>query len=85
MDIGPLGGYRLPPAVRDAFGTATAQELADKLGVTKKPTPELAGEADAAYQSLRAGDAAPARALLVDRLGVSESSADSAIAALPRL
>jgi hypothetical protein len=85
MDLGPLGGYRLPPAIRDAYGTATAQELADQLGITKPPTPDLAGEADAAYQSLRNGDQAPARTLLIDKLGVSEANADAALARLPRL
>jgi len=85
MDLGPLGGYRLPATIREAYGTVTAQELADQLGVTKRPTPELAGEADAAYQSLRKGDRGPARALLVDRLGVSEANADSALAKLPAL
>ena len=85
MDLGPLGGYRLPPAIRDAYGTATAQELADQLGVTKQPTPDLAGEADAAYQSLRKGNHAPARSLLINKLGVSESKADEALAKLPKL
>ena len=85
MDIGPLGGYRLPPAIRDAYGTATAQELADQLGITKTPTPDLAGQADAAYQALRNGDPAPARSLLIDKLGVSEANADAALARLPRL
>jgi len=85
MDLGPLGGYRLPTALKNAYGTATAQELADQLGVTKQPTAALSGTADAAYQALRRGDQGPARALLVDDLGVSETKADEALAKLPRL
>jgi len=85
MDLGALGNYPLPAALRSAYGVATAQQLADQLGVTRQPTAALAGEADAAYQALRRGDTAPARALLVDKLGVSEAAADTALAKLPRL
>jgi hypothetical protein len=85
MDLGILRSYRLPPAIRDAYGVSTAQELADQLGVTKRPTPDLAGEADAAYQALKRGDRVPARTLLVDKLGVSESNADAALAKLPKI
>ena len=85
MDLGPLGGYRLPAALTKAYGVETAQQLADQLGVTKQPTPELGGRADAAYQALRRGDSGPARALLVDDLGVSEQKADDALAKLPEL
>lgn len=84
MDIGPLGSYRLPAAIRTAYGTDTAQQLADQLGVTKQPSLALSQEAEAAYEALKAGDDAPARSLLVDQLGVSEQSADSAIAKFPR-
>ncbi len=85
MDLGLLGGYRLPTAIRDAYGVETAQQLADQLGVTKAPTADLAPDADAAYLALKRGDAAPARTLLVDKLGVSESNADAALAKLPPL
>ncbi|MDO9352250.1 MAG: hypothetical protein Q7T55_01055 [Solirubrobacteraceae bacterium] len=85
MDLGPLGGYRLPVALKNAYGVGTAQELADQLGVTKRPTAALAGTADAAYQALRRGDTGPARRLLVDDLGVTEAKADEALAALPPL
>ncbi|MCS5732452.1 hypothetical protein [Herbiconiux daphne] len=85
MDLGPLGSYRLPAALKAAYGVTTAQELADQLGVTKQPTPELGATADAAYQALRRGDHGPARALLIDDLGVSEDKADAAIAKLPQL
>jgi hypothetical protein len=85
MDLGPLGSYRLPTQIKNAYGTTTAQELADQLGVTKRPTPELAGEADAAYKALKRGDQNPARTLLVDKLGISESNADAALAKLPPL
>lgn len=85
MNLGPLGGYRLPLALREAYGTTTAQELADQLGITKQPDAALAGEADAAYRALKAGDTCPARALLIDGLGVSEANADAALAKLPKL
>ena len=85
MNLGPLGSYRLPTAMRDAYAVTTAQELADQLGVTKAPSADLGPVADAAYQSLRRGDTAPARALLVDKLGVSEQNADAAIAKFPEL
>lgn len=85
MDLGNLSNYPLPPAIRSAYGVATAQELADQLGVTKKPTAALANDADAAYRALRQGDKAPARKLLVDELGVSETTADAALAKLPKL
>lgn len=85
MNIGPLGSYRLPAALREAYGTDTAQQLADHLGVTKQPSLALSSKADAAYNALKKGDTAPARALLVDELGVSEKNADAALAKLPRL
>jgi hypothetical protein len=85
MDIGPYGSYRLPAQIRDAYGVDTAQQLADQLGVTKRPSSELSGEADAAYRALKNGDQGPARALLVDHLGVSEQKADEALGKLPSL
>ncbi|WP_066043028.1 hypothetical protein [Herbiconiux solani] len=85
MDLGPLGGYRLPTAIKNAYGTTTAQELADQLGVTKQPTPGLGATADAAYQALQRGDRGPARALLIDDLGISPEKADDALARLPEL
>jgi hypothetical protein len=84
MDLGNLGNYPLPGILRTAYGVDTAQELADQLRVTKQPTSALAGNADAAYQALRAGETAPARTLLVDDLGVSPAKADEAIARLPK-
>lgn len=85
MDIGPVGNYRLPRTIRDAYGTDTAQDLADQLGVTKRPDPAISSEADAVYRALQKGDVGPARALLVERLGVSEQNADNALAKLPKL
>jgi hypothetical protein len=85
MDLGPLAGYRLPTALQNAYGVQTAQQLADQLGVTKQPTPDLGPAADAAYGALKKGDQGPARALLVDKLGVSPEKADEAIAKLPAL
>ncbi len=40
MDIGLLGGYRLPDAIRTAYGVDTAQQLADQLGVTPQKADE---------------------------------------------
>jgi hypothetical protein len=85
MDLGPLGGYRLPTALQNAYGVQTAQQLADQLGVTKQPTADLGPEADAAYGALKRGDQAPARSLLVDKLGVTAEKADEALAKLPSL
>lgn len=85
MDLGPLGSYRLPVALKNAYGASTAQELADQLGVSMRPTGDLGSTADAAYQALRRGDTGPARALLVHDLGVSEGKADDALAKLPTL
>jgi hypothetical protein len=85
MDLGALGNYPLPVILQSAYGVATAQELADQLGVTRAPTPALAGDADAAYQALKKGDTAPARALLIDELGVTPAKADEANARLPKI
>jgi hypothetical protein len=85
MDIGLLGNYQLPDSIKRAYGVDTAQQLADQLGVTKKPSLTLAGEADAAYKALKSGDQAPARTLLVDKLGVTPAKADEALAKLPAL
>ena len=84
MNLGPLGSYRLPAAIRNAYGVETAQDLADQLGVTKRPSLTMSGEAEDAYSALKRGDRAPARALLVDQLGVSEANADAALAKLPK-
>ena len=85
MDLGNLGNYPLPASIQAAYGVATAQQLADQLGVSKRPTADLAGEADEAYRALKKGDQAPARVLLVEKLGVSEADADAALAKLPRI
>ncbi|GAA1002183.1 hypothetical protein [Subtercola frigoramans] len=85
MDLGSLGSYRLPAAIRTGYGVVTAQELADQLGVTKRPGPELVRQAETAYHALQQGNTLPARALLVEQLGVSETSADAALAKLPAL
>lgn len=85
MDLGTFGNYRLPAPIRDAYGVATAQELADQLGVTKQPSLALSTEAEDAYKALKRGDREPARTLLVDRLGVSASKADEALDKLPPL
>lgn len=83
MNLGPFTDYRLPSAIRSAYGVDTAGQLADQLGVSKQPTLALSGKADAAYAALKTGDQQPARALLVDDLGVSPERADAALAKLP--
>ncbi|GGF31849.1 hypothetical protein [Subtercola lobariae] len=85
MDLGSLSNYPLPALIRTAYGVDTAQQLADQLGVTKQPGAELGSQADAAYQALKTGDTGPARTLLIDKLGVSETKADEALAKLPTL
>lgn len=85
MDLGPIGNYPLPATIKEAYGVESAQQLADQLGVTKPPSLMLAGQANAAYAALKQGDTAPARLLLIDKLGVSPQKADEALAKLPPL
>jgi hypothetical protein len=84
MDLGQFASYRLPPGIRDAFGVGTAQELADQLGVQGTLSPELAGEAEGAYNAYRRGDIEAARSFLTTRLGLSEQTADDALAKLSK-
>jgi hypothetical protein len=84
VDLGPLGTYRLPASLREAYGVDTAQEFADALGVSRNPTSELGSTAEAAYQALRRGDSEPARALLINDLGISDEKADEALAKFPQ-
>jgi len=82
MDLGTLANYPLPARFRDALGVSTAQELADSLGAEGTASPELGQSAESAYNALRSGDPAPARALLVDSLNVEPSVADATLAKL---
>jgi len=82
MNLGTLANYPMPAPVRDALGASTAQQLADRLGADGQFSPELAHAAEAAYNALRAGDRAPARALLVDAFSVDPATADAAVEAL---
>lgn len=83
MELGELGAQSLPATVAKAFGASTVQELADRLGVSIPPGPGFSDEADAAWRSLKDGDVAPARRVLIERLGVSEERADDALAKAP--
>ena len=63
-------------------------KAAGLMGGLATPGVALAGGTIAgieAYRALRRGDLAPARALLVEGLGVSEANADAALKRLPRL
>lgn len=82
MNLGQYSSYPLPASLKTAFGANTAQELADQLGLEGELSPQLATKADAAYNSYRSGDAAPARALLIE-LGMSDAAAGDALAKLP--
>jgi hypothetical protein len=81
MDLGRYASYPLPAPVKTAFGADTAQQLADQLGASGTLTPELAGEAERAYDAFRRGDTQPARSLLTS-LGLSDATADDVITKL---
>lgn len=82
MDLGPYASYRLPAAVRNAFGADTAQQLADQLGVQGTLTPGLATEAEAAYNAHRAGHPTAAHDFLTTRLGLSDDVARDVLSKL---
>jgi hypothetical protein len=82
MDLGPYASYPLPARVKRAFGVDTAAALADSIGATGSLTPELAREAESAYNSWVTGDTAPARAFLSTRLGLDDAAADDVVAKL---
>lgn len=83
--LGLIAAFPLPPEIRAAYGVETAQQLADQIGVTKRPTIWMRGEATKAYEALKKGDQAPAMTLLTKGLGVTEQNAREALAKLPAL
>jgi hypothetical protein len=85
VSLGLLAMFPLPDAIKDAYGVTTAQQLADQLGVTKRPSLSMRGEATEAYEALQRGDQGPAMTLLTETLGVPEQNAKDALAKLPPL
>lgn len=85
VSLGLLAAVSLPPQIKAAYGVDTAQQLADQIGVTKRPTLWMRAEAVQAYEALKDGDQDPAMALLTERLGVPEQNAREALAKLPPL
>lgn len=83
VSLGLIAAFTLPPEIKAAYGVETAQQLADQIGVTKRPTIWMRAEATQAYEALQRGDHAPAMTLLTERLGVSEENAREALAKLP--
>ena len=82
MDLGNYASYPLPARLTRAFGTDTAGQLADKLGAKGTLTPELARDAESAYNAYSKGDEAPAREFLKTRLGLDDAVVDDVIAKL---
>ncbi len=85
VSLGVIAAFPLPPAIKQAYGVETAQQLADQIGVTKKPSLFMRGQAMAAYEALQRGDQGPAMTLLTKTLGVPEANAREALAKLPAL
>ena len=83
MDLGHYSSYRLPYPIRTAFGIVTAQDLADKLGLTGTLTADDAHEAELAYEQYAMGELGAAHRFLIDRCGLSEQVATDALARLP--
>jgi hypothetical protein len=84
MDLGSLASYPMPANIRSAFGADTAQQLADKLGIDAKMTPELGRNADAAYNEYKKGNLDAVRAFMKGDLGMSDASIEDALARLPK-
>lgn len=84
MNLGSLASYPMPANIRSAFGADTAQQLADTLGIDVKPTPELARQADAAYNEYKKGNLDAVRTFMKSQLGMSETNIESALAKLPK-
>ncbi len=85
VSLGLLAMFPLPQQIKDAYGVASAQQLADQIGITKQPSLSMRAEATTAYEALQRGDQGPAMTLLVERLGAPEQNAKEALAKLPAL
>jgi uncharacterized protein YidB (DUF937 family) len=85
VSLGLLAMFPLPQQIKDAYGVQTAQQLADQIGVTKRPSLAMRAEATTAYEALQRGDQGPAMTMLTQSLGVSEQNAKEALAKLPAL
>ena len=73
MDLGQYASYPLPARIKETFGVDTAGQLADQLGVRGELTPQLARDAESAYNDYTRGDTQPAQQLLA-RLGLDDSA-----------
>jgi hypothetical protein len=82
MDLGNYANYPLPDRIKRAFGADTAGQLADKLGAKGTLTPELARDAESAYNSYSRGDEGPAREFLKTKLGLDDGVVDDVLAKL---
>ena len=82
MDLGNYASYPLPERIKRAFGADTAGQLADKLGAKGTLTPELARDAESAYNSYSRGDEQAARDFLKTKLGLDEAVVDDVLAKL---
>jgi hypothetical protein len=85
VSLGLLAMFPLPQQIKDAYRVQSAQQLADQIGVTKKPSLSMRAEATAAYEALQRGDRGPAMTLLTETLGVPEQNAKEALTKLPVL
>jgi hypothetical protein len=83
VNLGPYAGYVLPQDIQRAFDVVTAQQLADQLGVSGQVTPDLAREAESAYNTYRAGDSTAVLAFLKHRLRASDDVISRALSRLP--
>jgi len=83
MNLGHYSSYRLPHPIRAAFDVVTAQDLADKLGLTGTLTADDAHQAELAYEQYATGELDAARRFLIDRCGLSEQVTAAALARLP--
>ena len=82
MDLGNYASYPLPERIKRAFGADTAGQLADRLGAKGTLTPELARDAENAYNAYSRGDEQAARDFLTTKLGLDDAVADDVIAKL---
>jgi len=45
VSLGLIAAFTLPPEIKAAYGVETAQQLADQIGVSKRPTIWMRAEA----------------------------------------
>jgi len=81
MSTARFDSYPLPARLRKAFGVDTGGQLAAQLGVTGDISPELARDAETAYNSYTSGDLDGVRAFLA-QVGLDNTQVDGVIARL---